>query len=473
MRQEPGSSKTICPYSGTAGEDDEFTHPKDAEAAIKIVKHAAMKDVEEAFSGMLKGIANKSRGGITYKPGAGNRRLKPQFGRRDLMRLLVCDCCGRDYGVYAIALYCPDCGAPNVALHFAREVELVLRQVSIAEEMGEKQSELAYRLLGNAHEDVLTAFEAVQKVVYLHKVSTDPERASSAKTVRNDFQNVEKAQKRYAEFDLDPFQGLSDPEREALDLNIQKRHIIGHNLGVVDAKFAENTRNAKLGETVQLLGNDVRDFARLCQLVVAVLDDWIADVNLSGTERNSQEIEHVIEPSSEMMTIGELSVLATSIGRWICNGSENGLPEHVDEDDLLAAFEAIEIKALEEALAELEMEGCVELSHAIGPKLPRIRATEDLFQVFDPIVMKSNPHHDAVALIDLVLEGDGAVDISELHQRSGLTLRRFNPAVALVLDEIGEGRVSRTYSPDYPARYFAMAAEDRVALKRLRARLCD
>ncbi len=471
MRQEPGSSKTICPYSGTAGEDDEFTHPKDAEAAIKIVEHAAMKDVQDAFSGMLKSIASKSRGGITYEPGAGNRRPKPQFGRRDLMRLLVCDCCGRDYGVYAIALYCPDCGAPNVALHFAREVELVLQQVSIAEEMGENQSELAYRLLGNAHEDVLTAFEAVQKVVYLHKVSSDTERAPATKAVRNDFQNVERAQKRYADFGLDPFRGLSDPEREALDLNIQKRHIIGHNLGVVDAKFAENARNAKLGETVQLLGHDVREFARLCQLVVAVLDDWIADVNLPDTERNAQGIEHLVEPSSEMMTIGDLSVLATSIGRWICDDSEKGLPEHVDEDELLAAFEAIEIKALEEALAELELEGCVELSHVIGPKLPRIRATEDLFQVFDPFVMKSNPLRDAVALIDLVLEGDGSVDISELHQWSGLTLRRFNPAVALVLDEIGEGRVSRTYSPDYPARYFVMVAQDRIALKRLRGRL--
>jgi hypothetical protein len=37
----------------------------------------------------------------------------------------------------------------------------------------------------------------------------------------------------------------------------------------------------------------------------------------------------------------------------------------------------------------------------------------------------------------------------------------------MIVAEIGEGRVSRTYSPDYPARYFTMAAEDRVALKRL------
>lgn len=280
MRQEPGSSEKICPYSGIIADDTDFTHPKDREAAVKIVEHAAMQDVQTAFSDMLKGVASKSRGGITYKPGARNKRPKPHFGRHDLMRLLICDCCGRDYGVFAIALYCPDCGAPNISLHFAREVELVLQQVAIAEDLGEGQDELAYRLLGNAHEDVLTAFEAAQKVVYLHRVSLEKSGAPTAKPVRNDFQNVERARRRYAEFEIDPFDAFSDSERELLDLNIQKRHVIGHNLGVVDAKFAENAQDARLGETVELLGTDIRDFSRLCQLVVSALDDWLADVPL-------------------------------------------------------------------------------------------------------------------------------------------------------------------------------------------------
>ncbi|KKM80709.1 hypothetical protein LCGC14_1337160, partial [marine sediment metagenome] len=219
MRQEPGTTKTVCPYSGVIGDDGDFTHPKDQEAAIKIVKHAAMQDVESALSDMLKGVAQKSRGGITFKPGARTRRPNPQFGRRDLMRLLICDCCGRDYGVFAIALYCPDCGAPNIALHFGREVELVLQQARIAEDLGEDRQELAYRLLGNAHEDVLTAFEAVQKVVYVHRVSKEESGVVPAKPVRNDFQNVERAQKRYAEFGFNPFCALSEDERELLDLN--------------------------------------------------------------------------------------------------------------------------------------------------------------------------------------------------------------------------------------------------------------
>ena len=64
MRQEPGSSKLICPYSGVVGDDDEFMHPKDREAALKIIEHAAVQDIQDAFSDMLKGVASKSRGGI-------------------------------------------------------------------------------------------------------------------------------------------------------------------------------------------------------------------------------------------------------------------------------------------------------------------------------------------------------------------------------------------------------------------------
>ena len=473
MRQDPRTSKTVCPYSGFVGKDHDFTHPKDIEAAIKIVEHDAIQDVQDAVSDMLKGVASKSRGDITYKPSRQTRQLRPQFRRRDLMRLLVCDCCGRDYGVYAIALFCPDCGAPNVALHFEREVELVLRQVVIAEKLDEEQIEFAYRLLGNAHEDVLTAFEAVQKVVYLHKVSLDPNCATNTKPVRNDFQNVEKAKKRYAEFRLDPFLGLSDSEREALDLNIQKRHLIGHSLGVVDVKFAENAQDARLGETVELVGSDVREFAQLCQVVVKALDDWLADLRTPKNSSCPEKVALMNEQSIDTATIGERSVLATSIGRWICENSEKGLPEHVDESVFLAAFDHSSSEALEEALADLEIENDVELSHVIGPQFPGIRATENLFQVFDPVVLGTNPLSDAIILIDLILEGDRSVNIPKLHERSGLTLRSFNPALALVLEEIDGRRVNRTSSSDYPSRQFSTLAEDRIALKRLRTRLSD
>lgn len=470
MKQAPGSNQTVCPYSGTIADDSDFTHPDDQEAALKIVEHAFTEDVSEALSDMLKGVASKSKGFLTVKSTPRAQRPRPRFGRRDLMRLLVCDCCGRDYGVFAIGLYCPDCGAPNVALHFEREVELVTKQVEMAEVLDKDQQELAYRLLGNAHEDVLTAFEATLKTVYLHKISLLPLEVAQPKPPGNDFQNVEKGKRRFKLFEIDPFDQLTQTELDKLELNIGKRHVIGHNLGVVDAKFADRARDAKLGETVKLVGSDIKTFAQLCQKVVGVLDDWLADLTHAIKE---SEIGHSdsAQREEENDSFAELDALPEAIAKWLCRESENGLPDLVDTDRFQAAFADSDMRDLSDALAELEADGMITLSHAMNLELPRIRTTEELFLSFDKHIFETDPCTDASKLINLVLKNDETISVAELHEQSGLTLRRFNPAIAMVISEIGEGRVSREYCPHYPARHFLTVAEDRVALKRLLKRL--
>jgi hypothetical protein len=275
MKLEPRSQQTVCPYSGAVAPDAEFNHPDDLDAAVKAVGHAAMEDLRAEIQRTLGGISGRSRGSIKFKPS--KARPGPQFARHDLMRELVCDHCGRDYGVFAIGLFCPDCGAPNLRLHFQREVALVDAQVELTEGVGDGQPELAYRLLGNAHEDVLTAFEATLKTVYHYGVAPQGSHEPAPKPILNDFQNVEKAKRRFQALHFDPFEHLDAGQLAVLVLNIQKRHIIGHNLGVVDAKFAQHAQDAKVGETVRLVGEDIRVFAAVSQIVVDRLDTWLAD----------------------------------------------------------------------------------------------------------------------------------------------------------------------------------------------------
>jgi hypothetical protein len=196
MKHDPRTKKTVCPYSGIVEADDAFSHPDDVKAVVEMVKHDAVEDVRDAVSSMLanafKGSSsNNSFIKITTNVKRGKPKPRPRFARQDLMRELVCDHCGRDYGVFAIGLFCPDCGAPNLRLHFVRETELVGDQVALAEEIAGDREELAYRLLGNAHEDVLTALEATLKTVYLYgKVAAG---INPLPKVGNDFQNVDKA----------------------------------------------------------------------------------------------------------------------------------------------------------------------------------------------------------------------------------------------------------------------------------------
>lgn len=476
MKIEPRSSQTVCPYSGTIAPDQEFTHPDDLKAAVELVKHAAVADTEAELSRMLDGFNRSMPSNSLIKIQANVEkkfRPQPRFSRRDLLRELVCEDCTRDYGVYAIALFCPDCGAPNLKLHFAREVSLVRAQIDLADGLGEGQEELAYRLLGNAHEDVLTAFEATLKVVYLHGMTQGADADQPAKAIKNDFQNVDAAIRRFAELNLNPFDQLSDGEEATLRLNIQKRHIIGHNLGVIDDKFATQAQDAKLGETVRLVGEDIREFATLCQRVVGRLDDWLAG-NTPHTVDLVREPAAVIparrtDPLDDLDV--DLSPLARRVGLWIARQSEDGLDSFVSDEALQQAFSESELRDVQEAVAELEAEGFISCSHTVSTALPRIRATPDLYAIFDALAHGHDPVADAANLVERVLTGGDSVSVPDLHKETGWPLRRFNPAVSLVIGQVDSRRVSGATDGQYPTHWFSLVAEDRVALKRFIGRL--
>lgn len=470
MKLTPRSKQTVCPYSGTVADDGAYTHPDDKDAVVAIASHAVVSDFEDEIARWAKDFNRRAGKSSFIKMEAKVRRTprpKPRFSRRDLMRELVCDHCGRDYGVFAIGLFCPDCGAPNVRLHFARECELVGDQVTLADELDE---ELAYRLLGNAHEDVLTAFEATQKAVYLHgKHQATSERPK----VGNDFQNVERATKRFAELDLNPFENLTETEMAGLLLNIQKRHIIGHNLGVVDDKFATHAADAKVGETVHLVGEDIRTFSAICQKVIDTLDGWlggspsptIGDEPLLGSIKELPVSPD--DPKGLMALDLDLSLLARKVALWTAEQCPDAMCNFVKREALHEAFSGCSESELKEAIAELQTDGFVQARPDYGTFRPRL----DLYLTFDPIAHGTDLDADTIAVAELALEGPDVVNVRELFAKSGMERRRFNPVVEHVAAQVHDGGILRTNDREFAIRSFIMSPEDRVALKRFVARL--
>ncbi|MEQ8693831.1 MAG: hypothetical protein RIC85_00680 [Gammaproteobacteria bacterium] len=483
MKQEPRSKRTVCPYSGHVGDDQDFTHPDDIEAAHEMVKHAAFADIQRAMGQAIKGLERStSRNSflkIKVKTNE-HHRPKPRFGRRDLLRELICDHCGRDYGVYAIGLFCPDCGAPNLRLHFAREAQLVSAQVDLAEAQSAENAELAYRILGNAHEDVLTAFEATQKAVYLYEVDRRGADAPKVKPVKSDFQSLDRARERFAAFDFDPFSDLAGDEFATLSLNIQKRHVIGHNLGVVDAKFAALAVDARLGETVHLVGEDIRSFAALCQKVVDQLDAWLVGTSsptvgaapLIVAPDSSGATARASEMSEEDKLDLKLSPLARRVGRWLAENAPNGAHDHFDGSAIEAAFSGVPADELEEAIAELEHDDFIKASHFMGAGLPFVQPTTELFLTFDALVLKTDPTADTRLLTKMILEsGEESFRASDLHQQTGWDRRRFNPILSYVTSQIDSDRLSGEIGTEYPTSWFFIIPEDKVTLRRFLKRL--
>jgi hypothetical protein len=93
---------------------------------------------------------------------------------------------------------------------------------------------------------------------------------------KNWFQNIDRAREAYSELGWDPFTVLDQKELDFLKLNIEKRHVVGHNLSVVDDAYAEATQqDEQPGRTVQLLGEEILRFAAICGQVIQRLDDQL------------------------------------------------------------------------------------------------------------------------------------------------------------------------------------------------------
>lgn len=276
VRRQPNTTGTTCPYCGRDGDDSEFLFDGDIAAAQNEIKRLAVKDVQDQLADIARKFNRKmssSRGLIDIRMEVKKSPMRPRFSwRPDLLRNLACDMCGREYGVYAIALFCPDCGARNVCVHFQREIELIRQQIEIASEASATgEGELAYRLLGNAHEDVLTAFETYLKSIYRFLAKQcDP--GTQKKLPRNVFQRLNEGRKLFQEVGVDPFQVLNEDDMTFLRLNVQKRHVIGHNLGIVDEGYKEFAASEQPGQTVHVLADEIARFAELCQWTIEHLE---------------------------------------------------------------------------------------------------------------------------------------------------------------------------------------------------------
>ncbi|MFD0847949.1 hypothetical protein [Sphingosinicella xenopeptidilytica] len=161
-----------------------------------------------------------------------------------------------------------------------------------------------------------------------------------------------------------------------------------------------------------------------------------------------------------------LSDLAQLLGRHMAEHCVDGLSRHFG-DELLEAFPLEDRKSVSLALAELEAYGLVTLSRVVGPALPRVLTTVELFIASDVAITGHDPVEDSVALARLLLERpDLGRNTGDLEEVSGWKRRRFNPAFALLIPSVPDGRVRKPFHPDYPTMGIMLAEEDLVTLRR-------
>jgi hypothetical protein len=243
-----GPAPCHCPYCGHSGDSNTFF----TQEQIEYAKSIALRQFTDALHQDLKSMEfnHPPRGGfgigISLKVTQGARHPIQHYREKELETEVICDACTLRYAIYGVFGWCPDCGIHNSVQILSKNFELARKELSLAETV---EKDLADHLIGDALENVVSAFDGFGREICLRK----------GFEIR--FQNLRGARRNVQEkFGFDFADGLTAEQWQYVSRVFQKRHLLAHKLGVIDDEYVQmaNDPGAVAGRKVQVSPNEVR-----------------------------------------------------------------------------------------------------------------------------------------------------------------------------------------------------------------------
>lgn len=265
-----------CPYCGLVDNMQHY-HTK---SQIEWIKSMMFRDVAKTFQNMLKNsskpMPSTSTGvfsiSITYRPG--HLPSVRHYVEKKLKRTVVCDNCSYNYSVYGISFHCPLCGKGNLIQHLNRSSDIIRVLLEEHEKISqERGQEVGQQMVGNALEDVVGLFEAFLKHIYQYEIKrrfTKEEAEAKITKIRVNFQRLDGAEVLFfKDLGFTLFAECNQEDRIFLQEQFLKRHVLTHNLGLVDKKYIEKARTyEKQGTELDIKPIDV---SRALKIVVGIV----------------------------------------------------------------------------------------------------------------------------------------------------------------------------------------------------------
>jgi hypothetical protein len=163
-------------------------------------------------------------------------------------------------------------------------LEVVVKMLDLAKEAS---GELAERLIENALEDCVSAFDGFGREVcrvYAEKA------AHPAKAEKISFQSLNGAMKNLlSEFGVDLSSSVSSDDWSAAVRGFQKRHLVTHKMGVIDGDYVAKAgdRGAVAGRRVTVSADEV---SQLLDIVRGLAQGFVVAVS-GGSASAGQEAE--------------------------------------------------------------------------------------------------------------------------------------------------------------------------------------
>lgn len=242
-----GPAPCRCPYCGHSGEQNTFF----TQEQIEYAKSVVIRKITDALHQDLKSLEfdHKPRGafgiGISMKVKRSGQQPIYYYREKSLETEVVCEKCTLRFAIYGVFGWCPDCGAHNSLQILSKNLELAKKELSLATTV---EADLAEHLVGDALENVVSAFDGFGRVICTHK----------AADIR--FQNMNGARRRVQEtFGFDFADGISADLWIAICRIFQKRHILSHKMGVIDDEYVQkaNDPEAVAGRRIRIAPEEV------------------------------------------------------------------------------------------------------------------------------------------------------------------------------------------------------------------------
>lgn len=275
--QDP--TEMFCPYCEKSAPPNDWA----TEAQIEYGRSLAIRQVSDALGAELKKLERHSfRGGLISMEVKVDRGLPPsvhRYAERELEQHVLCESCGCEYAIYGLFAVCPDCGQHNVFQILETNLDIIRKQATLEENLlaalGEDEASQTVRDVGSrfveaACEDLVTGFETCFKELSARHQdsSSDPTREPRG----NLFQRLDDTRDWFADqHGVDLFENVADAEVEDLRLLFNKRHILTHNLGLVDEHYLQKTglSRERLGRKIELTPEEVIHCADVVQKIGA------------------------------------------------------------------------------------------------------------------------------------------------------------------------------------------------------------
>lgn len=241
-----------CPYCGHREECAMFLTRAQFDHAVSVagrrVFDAMLSRLRSTRSPHGRGPLGLSMGIVARPP---HIRL---YSEQHLETETTCDACALRFAIYGVFGFCPDCGAHNNLSILNANLQIITQMLALATG---GDAEVGKRVIENALEDCVSAFDGWGRAV------CDVFAASAVAPTevrRVSFQNIQRAQILLkTQFGFDAAEALGTTEISALHRAFQKRHLLQHRMGVVDAEYVRNTgdMNSQIGRRVTVSVEEV------------------------------------------------------------------------------------------------------------------------------------------------------------------------------------------------------------------------